>query len=61
VHAAHARLGAGQRTIKGWHTAVHQLIKFRGFGNQLKNLAGGGYKIANYSLKAVNGTQYKLQ
>jgi hypothetical protein len=35
AHAAHARLGSGQRTIKGWHTAVDQLITFRGFGNTL--------------------------
>jgi hypothetical protein len=26
AHAAHARLGLGHQIIKGWHTAVDQLI-----------------------------------
>jgi hypothetical protein len=41
AHAAHARFESGNRTIKGRHTAVDQLITFNGFGNTLSNLGGG--------------------
>jgi hypothetical protein len=40
LHSAHASLGSGQRTIKGWLT--DQLIKSNVFVTTLLNLGGVG-------------------
>jgi hypothetical protein len=61
---ARARLGLRQRTIKGWHTAVDQLITSNGLGTTLCGtwaVVAVRCKITNFSLKSVKETQYNLE
>jgi hypothetical protein len=64
ANAAYARLGTGQRTIKGWHTAVDLLITSNGFGTPRYRtwpMVAVRCKVANCSIKAVKGTQCKFE